>query len=92
MATQTINATVRQRRKAGPFAAGDLGPGEVGLDTSTGDLYSSVDGSSVVRHFSEAVVEHGADAAAARPPVSRVTWVGSAEPANAVDLDTWIVP
>lgn len=84
------NVSVRVRRKAAPFVGGELAAGEVGLDTTSGDLFTSVDGSAVVRHPSEAVVEHGADANAARPPVSRVTWIGSVQPANALPLDRWL--
>ena len=37
------------------------------------------------------IVSHGANAAVARPTLSTpVTWVGTSEPANAIDGDVWI--
>lgn len=36
-----------------------------------------------------AIVEHGADANVARPSAIIVHWVGTADPANALDTDFW---
>jgi hypothetical protein len=51
VADVTVPSYVLHKRKAGAFLTGELRAGEVGVDTSTGDLYTSVDGIAISRHI-----------------------------------------
>ena len=42
--------TIKHLSKTGPFTAGELMAGEIGLDAVTGTLYSSRDGQTVQEH------------------------------------------
>jgi hypothetical protein len=41
--------TIKHKRKAGAFADGDLAVGEIGLDTTNGNIWFSTDGSTVAK-------------------------------------------
>jgi hypothetical protein len=41
-------ATIKHKRKAGAFTGGELAAGEIGVDVSNGDIYFSVNGTTVV--------------------------------------------
>lgn len=47
--------TLKLKRKSGALAGGDLAAGEIGLDTATGDLYVSTDGSTVLQFDQSAI-------------------------------------
>ena len=79
-------------RKAGPFVDGELSAGEMGVDSTSGRLFGSFDGTTTVEYgVKDITVNHGSNASTARPTTpGKVIWVGTVEPANAVDGDEWV--
>ena len=86
----------RHIRKLGAFLGGQLGAGEIGVNTSAGQLSFSHDGTTVrdvpQLGTTPGVVIHGADAAVARPTGHpMIFWVGSVQPTNAQVNDVLII-
>lgn len=48
-------AVIKHKRKASAFTGGELAAGEFGLDTATGDIYVSSDGSTVTQYDVSAI-------------------------------------
>ena len=88
--------TIKLKRKAGAFSGGELVAGEVGVDTTNGVVYFSLDGSTVQRIFDKVIqIVHTADATqksttAAFPQDDTIPQSGEGTAYS--ELDTTITP
>lgn len=92
---------ILHKKKATDFIPGDLGPGELGVQTTNGHVYYSANGVGVVdlNAFIAANIVpavsfayHQADANFVRPACGMCIWIGTAVPVNKVAPDIVITP
>lgn len=79
-------STARATLELGDAATADVGDFATGAQGDTADAVDTALGAN-----GKGVVQHGATAGTARPTAfAFIEWVGSVEPTNAIDGDTWI--
>ena len=84
---------VKRKTTTGAPLVSSLSDGEMCLVVPDSKLYQRVDGSTLILINGAdgfARIIHGTNAATARPSATFVEWIGSVEPTNAINNDTWL--